>query len=99
MLVAAFVLAACGAPAATATEAPAAATEVPAAPAATEAPAATAAPAGTEAPAATPTEPLYTAPATAAAGQTVITIWHQWSGDYLTAITQVFKITKPLTRM
>ena len=91
MLVAAFVLAACGAPAATATEAPAAATEVPAAPAATEAPAATAAPAGTEAPAATPTEPLYTAPATAAAGQTVITIWHQWSGDYLTAITQVFK--------
>ncbi len=61
VLVASFLLAACGAPAApapaapVATEAPAAApaaTEAPAAPAATEAPAPTAAPAATEAPAA-----------------------------------------------
>ena len=50
LLVAAFVLAACGAPA---TEAPKP-TDVPAAPAATEAPAATAAPAATEAPTAAP---------------------------------------------
>ncbi len=49
-------------------------------PAPTSAPAATSAPASTSAPAAT------TAPAA-----TKITIWHQWSGDYLTAITQVFK--------
>ena len=92
LLVAAFVLAACGTPAEVTEEAQA--TVAPAAPAATEAPAATAeAPVATEAPAAdaTATEPLYVAPATAAAGQTVITIWHQWSGDYLAAITQVFK--------
>lgn len=89
LLITAFVLAACGGAATTAaptqppaaqspaTQAPAAATEAPAA----EAPA-------TEAPTA---GPLYQPPATAEAGKTVITIWHQWSGDYLDAITQVFQ--------
>lgn len=52
--------------------------------------AATNSPAGGAA-AATATEPLYVAPKAAPAGKTLITIWHQWSGDYLTAITQVFK--------
>jgi arabinogalactan oligomer/maltooligosaccharide transport system substrate-binding protein len=87
MLIASFALAACGTPAAP-TEAPTgAATEAPTA-AATEAP--------TEAPTGAPTEvptaaPLYVPPAECAAGETCITIWHQWSGDYLTAIEQSFK--------
>jgi arabinogalactan oligomer / maltooligosaccharide transport system substrate-binding protein len=47
------------------------------------------APAATQAPAAATTAPT-TAP-TAAPKATKITIWHQWSGDYLAAITAAFK--------
>ena len=60
------------------------------APAPTQAPAATEAP--TEAPAATeaPTEAPAATEAPAGEAKT-ITIWHQWSGDYLANIEQVFK--------
>lgn len=89
LLIASFGLAACGT-AATPTAAPTgaptgAATEAPTG-AATEAPTT----AATEAPTAAPTE-LYQPPAECASGETCITIWHQWSGDYLTAISQAFK--------
>src|SRR5689334_10197582 len=76
LLIASIVLTACGGGAAP-TQAPAATQ----APASTQAPAATEAPA-TQAPAATQ----------APSGEAkTITIWHQWSGDYQTAIAQVFK--------
>src|SRR5690349_13742898 len=56
----------------------------------TQAPAATQAPASTEAPAATQA-PAATEAATQPAEAKTITIWHQWAGDYQTAIEQVFK--------
>jgi arabinogalactan oligomer/maltooligosaccharide transport system substrate-binding protein len=83
LLIASFALAACGTPAAPTAAATTAATEAPTS-AATEAPTGAATEVPTEA-------PLYEPPATAAPGETVVTIWHQWSGDYLTAIEQSFK--------
>jgi arabinogalactan oligomer / maltooligosaccharide transport system substrate-binding protein len=75
LLIASFVLAAC-APAATPT----------AAPEPTKAPEATAAPEATKAP-----EPTTAPEATAAPEAVTITIWHQWDGAYLDAISAVFK--------
>jgi len=77
LLIAAFVLAACSAPAATETQAP-----QPPASEATQPPAAEA----TEPPAAgEETQPP------AAEGETHIVLWHQWSGAYLEAIEEAFR--------
>ncbi|MEW6180166.1 MAG: extracellular solute-binding protein [Chloroflexota bacterium] len=75
LLIASFVLAACQ-PAATPTAAPEEPTTAPVEP--TTAP---------EEPTAAPEEPT----AEPAAEQVTITIWHQWDGKYLEAITQAFK--------
>jgi arabinogalactan oligomer / maltooligosaccharide transport system substrate-binding protein len=83
LLIATFVLVSC---------APAATVAPTSAPAATQPPAATNPPAATMPPAATQPPAATTAPTKAPAPAAVkITIWHQWSGDYLTAITAAFK--------
>jgi arabinogalactan oligomer/maltooligosaccharide transport system substrate-binding protein len=84
LLIAAFVLSSCAQ--ATPTAAPTMAPQpTTAAPAATD----TAVP--TTAPNMPTNTPAPTAPPAATPAPVTITIWHQWSGDYLNAITAVFK--------
>jgi maltose-binding protein MalE len=99
MIMMTFVLAACGGggtASTPATQAPAApaATDAPAAPAATEAPAepATEAPAAEEPAAEEPAaeEPIAEAVDELGSGDTVITVWHRWEGEYYNTIKQVF---------
>lgn len=54
-----------------------------------EAPAATEAPAA-EAPTAAPAEEPTEAPEVLGSGETTITIWHRWEGEYYTTIQQIF---------
>ncbi len=88
-----LVLAACGGGQATQAPAQTAPTQAPAeptkAPEPTTAPEATKAPEPTQAPEATKAPEATTAPA--AGDAKTITVWHQWDGKYLDAITAVFK--------